>query len=74
MKRKQRIPHYVSIYLRYFHQDRGDKCSERFPMYSERSIYRHASSPVGRKCYDKRKLNKGRPPVLNPRDEWHFYQ
>ena len=50
MKRKQRIPHYVSIYLRYLHQDTGDKCSEivkRFPMYSERSIYRHASLPVG---------------------------
>ena len=52
MKRKQRIPHYVSTYLCYLHQHRGDKCSDivkRFPKYSERSIYRHASFPVGRK-------------------------
>ena len=28
MKTKQRIPHDVSIYLRYLHQDRGDKFSE----------------------------------------------
>ena len=58
MKTKQRIPHDVSIYLRYLHQDRGDKCSELveiFPMYSERSIYRHASSPLGRKSCDKTK-------------------
>ena len=77
MKRKQRIPHYVSIYLRYLHQHRGDKCSEivkRFCMYSEQNIYHNASLPVGRKCYDKRKLNKGRPPMLSPRDEWHLYQ
>ena len=47
MKRKQRVPHDVSIYLCYLHQDRGDQCLElvkRFPIYSERSIYRHCPS------------------------------
>ena len=42
MKRKQRIPHDVSIYLCYVHQDRDDQCLElvkRFPMYSEQSMY-----------------------------------
>ena len=72
MKKKERIPLDVSIYLRYLHQDRGDKCSKlvkKFPLYSARSIYRHANLPIGRKSYDKRKMNTGRPPVLSQRDE-----
>ena len=72
MKKKERIPPDVSIYLRYIHQDRGDKCSKlvkKFPLYSARSIYRHANLPIGRKSYDKRKMNTGRPPVLSQCDE-----
>ena len=69
-----KIPLEVSIYLRYLHQDgkvSGQELVKRFPQYSERSIYRHASLPLGVKVDDKRKQNKGRPRAVNKRGIRH---
>ena len=70
-----KIPVEVSIYLRYLHQHGGVKGRDlvkRYPQYSPRSIYRHASLPVNEPAADRRKQNKGRPRALNARDERHL--
>ena len=68
----KKIPLNASIYLRYLHQhgkvSKADLV-KKYPQYSRRSIYRHASLPVGDPCEDKRKHNKGRPKALSQRDE-----
>ena len=71
-----KIPIEVSIYLRYLHQDgkvSGKELVKRFPQYSKRSIYRHASLPLGVKVYDKRKQNKGRPYAVDERGVTHVW-
>ena len=73
MKQKTKIPLDVSIYIRYLYQDKGVRVKEileRFPDYSQASIYRHVKKPIGSKeVFDHRHLNKGRPQKLDLRDE-----
>ena len=71
-RNKVKIPPDVSVYLRYLYQDariRGKALLRRFPQYSKTSIYRHAKKPIGELFEDKRHRNKGRPPLLKPRDK-----
>ena len=67
----KKIPIEVSIYIRYLHQH-GKVCEKdllkKFPQYSSRSIYRHASLPVGQVSADGRKKNKGRPKLITGRE------
>ena len=55
------------------HQQAGVKIKEliaMYPQYSPRSIYRHAKQELSSKDpEDRRKYNKGRPPVLSLRDK-----
>ena len=55
------------------HQKAGLKIKELvnlFPQYSQRSIYRHSRREIGEEePEDKRKKNKGRPPILTVRDK-----
>ena len=70
-----KIPPDVSVYLRYLHHDGGKtptQLAKRFPMYSARSIYRHAKKPVGEGTVDKRKFNKGRPRTISQRSSRHL--
>ena len=72
MTKYKKIPKDVSIYLRYLHQHGGVTGKEllnRFPQYARRSVYRHASLPVGQDAGDKRKK---RPRKLNNRDKRHI--
>ena len=67
----QKIPTEVSIYIRYLHQHgkvSGKDLLKKFPQYSRRSIYRHASLPVGKTIEDGRKKNKGRPKSITDRE------
>lgn len=66
------IPLDVSVHLRYLHQDlglTGAALSRRYPNYSRASIFRHINKRVGDDTEDKRKQNRGRPPVLSARDK-----
>ena len=51
---------------------KGKDLLNRFPQYSKRSIYRHATLPVQQPPEDKRKRNKGRPFALDDRDQRHL--
>ena len=46
----------------------GTELLKRFPQYSCRSIYRHASKPFDCNEDDKKKYNRGHPPKFNSRD------
>jgi hypothetical protein len=65
-----KIPLPISIYIRYLHQHGkvcGKELLKKFPQFSRRSIYRHASLPVVEIMEDRRKQNKGRPKLITPR-------
>lgn len=66
------MPVEMSVYLRYLHQDAKIpicKLAKRFPKYPRSSIKRHAKKGIDSGILDKRKNNKGRPPVLSDRDK-----
>ena len=70
-----KIPLKLSIYLRCLYQDGKISAKDlvkRFPQYSRRSIYRHASFSLSLDKADKRKLSKGRPHALNDREVRHL--
>ena len=70
MRKLNKIPCDVSVYLRYLHQDlaiKGQALLSRFSEYSKASIYRHANKPIGSPVIDKRHNNPGRPPRLSAR-------
>ena len=49
---------------------RGRKLLELFPQYSKAIIYRHVKKSINLESpFDKRKLNKGRPPKLSTKDK-----
>ena len=65
------MPREIAIYIRYLHQDKKVAVSQlvkKYPMYSKSNIYRHAKIPVSELLSDKRKYNKGRPKLINARD------
>ena len=55
--------------MRYLYHDkglRGEALLKKFPKFSRRSIYRHASKPLGSEpTLNKRKFNAGRPRKLS---------
>lgn len=62
----------TSIYIRVLHQEAGVSIKElkqRFPKFSERTIYRHAKDESPTDKIDQRKYNKGRPKKINARYE-----
>ena len=72
MKKLNKIPLKVSVYIRYIYQDkgvRGKLLLDKFPQYSKASIYRHAKRPIDEEKFDKRCLNRGRPASLGERDK-----
>ncbi|MEE8289558.1 MAG: transposase [Nitrosomonadaceae bacterium] len=67
------IPLHASIYLRFLYQDlgiRGNSLTEHlqrkgFPVYAQRSIFRHAKKPLFELKDDRRKSNTGRRKKLD---------
>ena len=60
-----------SLDMRFLYVEKGVPVSELmkcFPGYSRATIFRHVKRPVNRQ-FDKRKINKGRPKKLSPRDD-----
>lgn len=71
MTKYNKIPVEVSVHLRYLHQDKGERLEDlmkRYPEYPRTSIYRHSKLPIKTKLIDRRHCNKGRPRLLNDRD------
>ena len=61
------IPPFVSLHLRYLHQDKGVPGKilvKRYRKYSRTAIYRHMKLKIDGMAADKRTFNNGRPPQL----------
>ena len=67
-----KVPLRISLCMAILHQENGVPIKDivrKYPRYSKSSIYRHCKYSLTYVAYDKRKDNKGRPPILSARDE-----
>ena len=73
------VPLVHSVEMRFAYQVaglRGKELLKKFKGYSKATIYKHAKREIcdRQETADKRKQNKGRPPMLSPRDERNVIQ
>ena len=68
------IPVEISLHWRYLHQSsqytwKQIHSMNKYQRFSKASICRHMKKPIGENEMDRRHQNKGRPPLLSPRDK-----